>query len=289
MSPAAFENNSEAIEAWNTVLFDKFVRFRRLLTTGLGAHGDALLASHPIREGQRVLDVGCGFGDTTIQIARLTGPRGGAVGVDAAARFIESARRDAEAAGLKNATFEVRDVEVDVLGGPYDRAFARFGTQFFANPVAALRNVRKSLASGALFTFVAWRKKDDNPWLHVAEQRVLEIVPHVDNEDEPTCGPGPFSMASADLVSAQILAAGFRRPTFERFDCEVLIGRDLAEAIEFALALGPAGEILRLAGAAAEGKMPEVRAALEDALRPFVSADGVRARSSSWLMTAEAP
>src|SRR5688500_13725315 len=99
MAESLFENNVEAIEAWNTVLFDKFVRFRDALTGGLALHGDAALERHPPPIGSRVLDIGCGFGDTTQQIARMVGPTGLVVGVDAAARFIETGRKEAEAAG----------------------------------------------------------------------------------------------------------------------------------------------------------------------------------------------
>jgi len=156
--------NSEAIAAWNTVLFDKFVRFRHLVTKGLGAHGETVMARHPPREGARVLDIGCGFGDMTAELAGRVGKKGEAVGVDCAPRFIESAAREARDAGLGNARFEVRDVQFDGLGGPYDQAYSRFGTMFFASPVAALRNVRKSLKPGGELAMVVWRRKDENPW-----------------------------------------------------------------------------------------------------------------------------
>src|SRR5579872_3288003 len=95
MDGKTYVDNTEAIEAWNGVLFDKFSRFRETLTTGLGVHGEALLERFPPRPGERVLDVGCGFGDMTITLARLVGAGGEAVGVDAASRFIEIGRRDA--------------------------------------------------------------------------------------------------------------------------------------------------------------------------------------------------
>jgi SAM-dependent methyltransferase len=110
MENRTYENNNEAIEAWNTILFDKFVRFRDTLTRGLAIHGDELLQRHPVRPGSRVLDLGCGFGDTTIDLARRTGETGVATGVDAAARFIDVARRDATQAGIMNARFVVADV-----------------------------------------------------------------------------------------------------------------------------------------------------------------------------------
>ena len=278
--------NAEAIEAWNTVLFDKFCRFRDLVTTALACHGDAAMARHAPRVGARVLDVGCGFGDTTRELGRRVGPEGEAVGVDAAPRFIESARRDAE--GLKNARFFVADVQFGDLEGPYELAFSRFGTMFFASPVAALRNIRRALTSGGTLAMVVWRRKEDNPWLHAAEQRVLELVQEPEESDEPTCGPGPFSMAGADMVSDILRAAGFARPTFERFDVDICIGRTLDEAVEFAMALGPAGEVIRLAGEEAERVKPQVMEAMRDVLSSFVRSDGVFGPSSSWIISARA-
>lgn len=282
------QENLEAVEAWNTVLFDKFVRFRELLTRGLGAHGDAVLERHPPKVGSRVLDVGCGFGDTTQVIARQVGPSGEAVGVDAAERFIEGARKEAEGAGVKNARFLVADVQASDLGGPYDQAFARFGTMFFASPVAAFRNIRRSLAPGGLLSMVVWRRKVDNPFFYDVEQRLLELIPLPDKGDQVTCGPGPFSMAEPNVVSAQLEAAGFDRMTFERFDSEISIGKDLDHALEFAMALGPAGEILRLAGAEGERRRPDVEQALREVLAPLARPDGVFGRSSSWLVSARA-
>lgn len=281
--------NQEAIEAWNTVLFDKFARFRHTMTRGLAVHGDAALAARPPPAGARVLDVGCGFGDTTIAIAQRVGAQGRAVGVDAAPRFIEAARADARAQGVANAEFEVRDVEYDDLGGPFDQAFARFGTMFFANPVAALRNVRRALHPGAWLCMVVWRRREDSPALYMAQQIVEAIVPKVEKGDAVTCGPGPFSMAGADGVSEQLQYAGYKRVSFERHDAPIAVGSDLDDAVEFALALGPAGEHMRLAGDAGEAKKPEVIAALREAFAPHLRADGVWLMSSAWVVSAQAP
>ncbi len=288
MDSKTYVDNAEAIEAWNGVLFDKFALFRETLTTGLGAHGEALLERFPPRPGERVLDVGSGFGDTTITLGRLVGAGGEAVGVDAAARFVETGRADAAEQGVSNARFFVADVEREVPGGPYDRAFARFGTMFFASPVAALRNVRKALASGALFTFVVWRRKDENACWGDPEQRVLRFVQVPEQTSAPTCGPGPFSMSSPDTVSAQLVAAGFDRITFERHDCEIRLGKNVDDAIAFSMALGPAGEVMRLAGAEAERRKPEIVASLREMLAPLARTGGVYAKSSSWLVSAKA-
>jgi len=139
--------NAGAIEAWNTVLFDKFSRYEHLLVQGLGQHGSQLFERFPPAAGARVLDIGSGFGDSTVRLAQLVGAGGEAVGVDCAQNFVDAATKRAQ--GAARTRFVRADVEVEALGGPYDAAFARFGTMFFASPVAALRNVRQSLRPGA--------------------------------------------------------------------------------------------------------------------------------------------
>lgn len=279
--------NREAIEAWNTVLFDKFVQYKDVLTKGLGHHGDRALELFPPRDGWRVVDIGCGFGDTTLELGRRVGARGLAVGVDAAERFIVAAREDA--AGVDNVRFEVADVEEVVPGGPYDMAFSRMGTMFFASPVFALRNTRKALAPGARLVMTVWRKKDANEAFWCAELAVRELLGDPPKGDNVTCGPGPFSMASPDLVGDQLLAAGFRDPVFQRFDAPIKVGNDVEEAIQFALTLGPAGEIVRLAGDAAVAKRAQIEDALRDTVAPWVRDDGVWAPSTTWIVSATAP
>jgi ubiquinone/menaquinone biosynthesis C-methylase UbiE len=279
-------DNDEATAAWNGVLFDKFVRFQRILTTGFASHSDAALRLHPAPADGRVLDVGCGFGDVTVKIAASLGPAGLVRGVDVAGRFVETADAEARRIRLPRTEFFRADVQTDDLRGPYDFIFSRFGTMFFASPVAALRNIRRSLADGGTLCVVVWRKREDNPWMHVAEQVVRGLVPERHDSDEPTCGPGPFSMASADVTSDILLRAGFREVTFTRSDAPLVIGSDVDEAIEFAMTLGPAGEVMRLAGEDGEHRMPEVIEALRGALAPYAKAHGVEMASSTWIVTA---
>ncbi|MEW6166674.1 MAG: class I SAM-dependent methyltransferase [Pseudomonadota bacterium] len=282
-------DNDIVIEAWNTVLFDKFVRFKHLLVAGLAGHSDEVLSRNPFPKGARVLDVGCGFGDSTLKLARLVGAQGEAVGVDCAENFVQAATREAEQAGVTNARFFKADVQIEDLRGPYDHAFARFGTMFFMTPGAAMRNIGRALKPGGTFTQIVWRRREENPWVHEAELCVRELVPVVAHEDtdQVHCGPGPFSMAGPDMVSGMLKAAGFERIAFERFDADICIGSTLAEAVEFATALGPAGEIIRLAGAEAEKRRPQVVAALSEALGRYLRADGsVWAPSSTWFVSA---
>ena len=284
-------DNDIVVEAWNTVLFDKFVRFKHLLIAGLAGHSDELLSRGRFQPGDRVLDVGCGFGDSTIKIAELVGTKGQAVGVDCAQRFVQTGEQEATAAGARNASFFVADVQDDDLRGPYDHAFARFGTMFFMSPGAAMRNIRRALKPGGSFAQIVWRKREDNPWLHEAEQCVREIVPVVSHEDtnQVHCGPGPFSMSGPDMVSAMMKSAGFARITFERFDADICIGRNLDDAVDFAMALGPAGEIIRLAGGEGERLKPQVVDALRETLSRYVRKEAVWAPSSTWFITAQNP
>jgi SAM-dependent methyltransferase len=282
--------NAEAIQAWDGPLFDRFVKFRHIVTTGLGAHGNEALRLNPPQEGQRVLDIGCGFGDTTQQIAALVGPGGEAVGVDAAENFIQTATAEAAEAKVENARFFVADVQTDPLEGPYDMAFSRMGTMFFISPVAALRNVRQSLVPGGELCMVVWRRREDNHWLYRAQQIVEAIVQKPEEYDDPTCGPGPFSMANADTVTDVLVHAGWEDLSLRRCDIDILAGNDLDEAIDLVMSIGPAGEILRLQGDRAAHLVPQVEAALRDGLAEFVREDGtVWAMASTWIVTATAP
>jgi ubiquinone/menaquinone biosynthesis C-methylase UbiE len=278
-------SNEDTAAAWNGVLFDKFVRFRDVITRGFSRHSDAALKRHP-PAGAHVLDVGCGFGDVTAAVARALGQEGMVSGVDVADRFVAEARAEAARQGLTNARFFRADVQTEDVGGPYDMIVSRFGTMFFASPLAAMRNLAASLKPGGLLCTVVWRRREDNPFVHVAEQVVRGLVPERKDSNEPTCGPGPFSMASADVTSDILGRAGFERVTFERCDAPVCIGRDVDEAAQFAVAIGPAGEIVRLAGEEGQKRMPAVLAGLADALRPYVTAEGVVMPSSSWIVTA---
>ncbi len=281
--------NREAADAWSGSLFDRFVEFRDLATAGLGAHGDEAMRVHPPRPGERALDLGCGFGDTTQRLAGLVGSGGKAVGIDVSEPFVEMARREAEEAGVGNLRFLVGDVQVTEFDETFDYAFSRMGIMFFANPVQALRNVRGALAPGGRLCAVVWRRKLDNDWVRCAELVVEKYLDHPDESDEPTCGPGPFSMADADTVSEQLTIAGFEEVSFRRCDRPLKIGADLDQAVEFNMSIGPAGEVLRLWGDRAAEIRPKIALELREALAEFDGPGGVVAPASTWIIGARAP
>src|SRR5215813_5675009 len=224
------------VQFWNSVLAAKFIRFRHILVGGLTHHSEAVFPSLPVNKGDRVLDVGCGFGDTAIKLARLVGPSGEVIGIDCCDAFLEIAQQDTEAAGLKNVHYMRGDAEIALPAENFDFVFARFGTMFFANPVAGLRNMRRALKPGGRMTHIVWRDRADNPWLSMAKNVVLQFLPPPGDEAQ-TCGPGPFSMSDEATVRMMMLSAGYVEIKFRRVDAPVLIGRDVADAIAFQLAI----------------------------------------------------
>jgi SAM-dependent methyltransferase len=283
--------NEEATEAWSGVLFERFVQYRDLVVAGLKGHGDAAMQLHSPRRGDRVLDIGCGFGDTTQQLAELVGPQGQATGVDVSEPFINASIEEAEEAGVGNVDFFATDVQVGDLGGPYDYAFSRMGVMFFANPVQALRNIRGALRTGGSLVAVVWRRKLDNEWVHRAEQVVEQYLEEPEEPEDVRCGPGPFSMANPDTVSEQLQIAGFERPSFTRCDLPIKIGNDLDHAVAFNMALGPAAELLRICPAEeVERLRPKLEQEVREVLSDYVQADGViSAPASTWIIRATVP
>jgi ubiquinone/menaquinone biosynthesis C-methylase UbiE len=282
-------DNLEATEAWNGPLFEIWIEYRDLVAEGLRNHGEAALAANPPREGDRVLDIGCGLGDTTVRLAGLAGAGGHAHGVDVAERMIDVAIEEAAEAGIENVSFAACDVEVTKFERSFEYAFSRMGTMFFANPVAALRNVREALVPGGLLNMVVWRRKLDNEFMHRAELVVAEYLEEPEEYDVPRCGPGPFSMANADTVSDVLKQAGYEDIRLARQDLPYKIGNDLEHAVAFNMSLGPAAEVLRMWGERVDDIRPKIAADLRAALADYVVDGGaVIAPASTWAVTARA-
>jgi len=289
MALAQMSPSEELVGFWNDILEPKFTRYRHVLIDGLSRHSETIFPKLPVTQGDNVLDVGCGFGDTAIQLARRVGPDGCVIGVDCVDGFLAFARKDAAAEGLDNVEFQLGDAQTAPFEPKFDFVFSRFGTMFFANPVVALRNIRGALKPGAPFTMIVWRTIEDNPWLKLPKDVTLGLLPPPP-PDGQSCGPGPFSMADAPTVRGQFKSAGFGGDiAFERIDAPIRVGETIADAIGLQLALGPAGEIYREAGEIAHQRHEALFEALTDALRPYASEDGVYLESSSWMITAYNP
>jgi ubiquinone/menaquinone biosynthesis C-methylase UbiE len=282
--------DTDFVKFWNSVLEPKFTKYRHILQGGLSRHSAAVLPHLPIEKGMAVLDVGCGWGDMSIQLAEVVGSQGRVVGIDCVDAFLDEGRKDADAKGLSNIEFLRGDAEIALPESEFDYVVSRFGTMFFTNPVAALRRMRLALKPGGKMTHIVWRRREDNPAFQTAKDIALNYLP-LPGEDADTCGPGPFSMGDQEMVEGMMKSAGFEDISFARVDEKIMVGTTPDECIEFALAIGPAGEVFREAGEdLAEAKRPEVEAEM----RAFFENNerdetGIWVSTSSWVISAHNP
>jgi len=286
---AAAIDNEEFIGCWNGILTPKWIRFRHLLSGNGKLHSDVAIPRFGIRGGDRVLDFGCGFGETSLELGRLAGPTGEVLGLDCTSAFLDIANRERDRARADNVRFELGDAQVHPLRpGYYDVAFARFGVMFFQSAVRALRNVHRALVPGGKVGLIVWRRLADNPAWGAAKEIVREYLPPP-GDDAQTCGPGPFSWADEATGREMLAAAGFTDVVFERNDVEMCVGLTVEEAIDYQILVGPSGEIVREAGDEGKRWLPDIRARLAELFRRHAREGGVYLASSTWIITARKP
>lgn len=275
--------NDAVMAFWRDVMVPKYHRFRSVLVGATALHTARAHSTHepPTGARARVLDVGCGFGETTLMWARRVGPNGQVVGLDPCEAFLEVARGDARAAGITNASFRVGAAQTAPLAG-FDRVFSAFGVMFFAQPVAALRNLRAALAQDGRMQLLVWGSRAENPWLTLAVEACEAVLPPVPPE-AATCGPGPFSMSDPDTLSTILIRAGLSTIELRSFSEDVCVGADVEHAIDFQLELGPAGERMRVAGASGTPTEQRIRDEVRRAMLEHRRSDGsVWLRSTVW-------
>jgi SAM-dependent methyltransferase len=240
-----------------------------------------LLAGAQIRDGENVLDIGCGCGDTTILAARAT-PSGHALGADLSRIQVAEARRLAASAGVPNARFEVADVQVHPFqAGIFDVVLSNFGAMFFDNPAAAFGNVRKALRHGGRLAFLCWRARDENPFFTMGFAAAAAVL-GLREMPEPDAA---FSLADTGRVGALLSGAGFGGIEFAKADEPMLIGRDVDDVVESERTFPSAREVLTgLSPAQADELARQVR----DSLEAYVSPGGVIMPGAAWLVTAQA-
>jgi len=278
--------NAEFISCWNDILEPKFNRFREILVRAFGEHSRGVITALGPGPGERAIDVGCAWGDTTLELARQPGV-GAVLGIDCVERFLDHGRRIAAQENLRNVRFVLGDAQTYRFEPGYDLVFSRFGTLYFAGVVAALRNLGRATRPDGRLVMLVWRSLAENAWLAEAKAIALRHLPPP-GEEARTCGPGPFSMADPEVLRMQLEGAGWREPMWRAIDVPVQLGT-IGEAIEIAMALGPAGEIIREAGALAEAKRERIADELRAALGGYVADGEVVMPSASWCVTARWP
>ena len=278
------------MRAWDTVLYERWKQNREVFVGALGEVTGELFDRYPPPHGGSCIDIGCGFGETTQQMAALVGPNGFALGTDSSARFVEDARREATEAGVVNVEFETADAQTALWDPTYDYAFSRMGTQFFAAPVPAMRAIRGALKPGGGLGKICWRRKQDSPFWAETEQVVERFLSRPAEYEADTCGPGPFSLGNPDTLRGILEAAGFAAIELHARDFDYFMGKDMAEAVDSLLAIGPGAELIRLNGEHGESLRGEIAAALADHYAAWQCSDGsIVGRGSVWLVAATNP
>jgi SAM-dependent methyltransferase len=282
MTPAqAF--NEEQRERWNGIDGEYWAREQPYLERVLAPVTGPLLAFAKPRSGSTVLDVGCGCGATTIELARAVGPSGRVVGIDVSAPML--ARAKERLSEFPNAVCLLGDaagLELQQFGA--DLMVSRFGVMFFGDPVAAFANLRSGLAAGGRVRFACWRPIQENPWLQVPLHAIYEHAPRLPKPGPEE--PGPFSFADVARVERVLSSAGFTRPSFTPVDLQLDLaaGGTLEDAARHASGTGPARRAL------ADQPEEVCAAAVESirrALQPYETAAGVKLPAALWLVAAD--
>lgn len=244
----------------------------------------AALERAAFQPGERVVDIGCGAGATTLAIARAVSPSGSATGVDISPPLLNAARDRARAAAL-SAQFIEADAGVKKFGETFDAAFSRFGVMFFENPAQAFANIRASLRPDGRLTFLSWRTFEDNEWAKVPVDAITPMLAAplvLPNPD----APGPYGLADEAKIKRILAESGWREIAVSPWDGPITMGGggSVDDAVDFVLRIGPC------ARAMAEQQLDfnEARRRLTDALAPRHTGAGVVMNAGCWLVTARA-
>jgi len=280
-------DNNDFISCWNEILVPKWNRFRHLLSGNGAVHSRDSYRYFNIHPGDKVLDIGCGYGETCLEIGKIVGPTGEVLGLDCTEAFLEIANKERDEAGLNNVKFVLGDAQTYQLPENYfDVVFSRFGVMFFQNVVYALKNAHKALKPGGKLCLIVWRTISDNPCWGAAKDIALKHLPPP-GDNAKTCGPGPFSMADEETDRGMLKAAGFTNiELFKRNDADICIGTSLQESVDFQLLVGPSGEIIREAGDLAKEKLPLVQNDIKQYMERHMRGNEVYLPSSTWFIMA---
>jgi SAM-dependent methyltransferase len=277
------DDNSEQIRDWNGPLGQRWVTDQEILDALTAPFGDAALRAAGAQPGERIVDIGCGCGTTSIALAEAVGRDGSVLGVDVSRPMLEVARR--QGARLSQLRFEEADASSAALPGEQDLLYSRFGIMFFAAPVPAFVHLRRSLKATGRLAFVCWQAAKENLWATVpvlAGRTALGINPPPMDPH----APGPFAFADADRVRTILLEAGFSDFDAEPFEHAMAIGDSPRQAAEQSARVGPLARLVREAG---PEHLPKIVDAVEAALAPLAARNGsVSLPGRSWIITAQA-
>ena len=278
--------NSEQIAEWNGALGQRWVAMQREIDPIVVPFGDAALKAAAPRPGERVIDIGCGCGDTSIEIARIVGAGGAVLGIDVSQPMLEVARSRGALANCAHLAFREGDASEAELPANTDLLFSRFGVMFFDQPSQALCHLRMSLRPGGRCVFVCWRAPRDNAWAMTplsAARGAIGVTPAPADPD----APGPFAFADEQRLRTILAGAGFDAIGVQRFDAALSLGATPRSAAEGVVQIGPVSRFVREVGVE---NLPIILDAVERALAPLAAPDGhVSLNGSTWIVSARNP
>ena len=273
--------NTEQAGAWNTDEGVHWAAHAERYDAMIAAFTQPLLDAATIGDSDSVLDIGCGNGQTS-RLAARRAIRGRVVGLDLSGPMLARARDLAVAEGLTNVAFEQGDAQVRALvPASFDVAISRFGVMFFADPVAAFRNVGRGLRRGGRLAFVCWQDLSRNEWLLVPVAAALEHVP-MPNLGPPGA-PGPFSLAEANHIQDVLGSAGFEPVVVTALEGQIRLGDDANDAVAFLRGTGMARVLLDQADQATTTRALD---AVTEALRAHEAPEGLYLNGAAWLVAA---
>jgi len=255
--------NAEQIRYWNEIAGPQWAAVDSALSAQLRPLGLRVLERLDVRPGERVLDIGCGGGETTAEIARRVGPSGRVVGVDISEPLAARARRASQ--DLAHVEIRVADAQIAPFeADAFDALYSRFGIMFFADPEAAFANLRQALRPGGRMAFICWRAFAENPWQTLP---AMAAAKHLQLKRPAPNAPGPFAFADADRVREILERGGFVQVNHEAVDESLYVagGESLDGAVSLLLRVGPVSAALREANAGPE-LVDAVRASVREAI-----------------------
>ncbi len=272
--------NAEMARAWDGDEGEDWARDWEYYDRSARDYQAALNEAAAIESTHRVLDIGCGNGEST-RIAARAADRGSALGIDLSTKMLARARALAAAEGISNANFERGDAQVHPFeSNAFDVAISRFGAMFFADRAAAMSNVARAIKPGGRIVMLGWQELGKNEWLQ--EIRAALSVGR-DLPAPPAGAPGPFGSADADGMRDVLGSAGFEDITIESLEVPVWLGKDGEDAFRFISSTGVVRGML-------QGLDEPSTASALNALRKTMSAhdtgEGVVFGSAAWLITA---